>query len=135
MNRIKTRINSIRIIGLTGLQHPQHTTPMSEKSHTTKADLKLIRNIARWGGDLDKEHPVEFFMYFPSEHDAVQAEVDMMNLQFFTKVTQNGNEPNWELYAMKSMKVTTERISGMNRWLEQLAGKHRGKYDGWGTVL
>lgn len=95
----------------------------------------MIRNIARWGGDPDKEHPVEFFMYFPSEHAAVQAEVDMMNLQFFTKVTQNGDKPNWELYAMKSMKVTTERISGMNQWLEQLAGRYRGKYDGWGTVL
>ena len=45
-------------------------------------DKAAIQNITKLGGDLDRKRHVDFFIYFPTENDAVNAEVELINLQF-----------------------------------------------------
>jgi len=98
-------------------------------------DKKVINNIKLLGGDLSKERPVEFFLYFPTELQGVRAEVEMMNLQFYTELRFDKKQDYWHLFATKNMVVETERLVSISNWLEALAKKHGGQYDGWGTMV
>ncbi|SMO47604.1 ribonuclease E inhibitor RraB [Gracilimonas mengyeensis] len=96
---------------------------------------EVVNNITRFGGDLDEERPVDFFLYFPSEYAAVQVEVELINLRFYTEVRYDELTEDWGLFANKKMNVTTERLEDIGNWMEQLANKYGGQYDGWGTVI
>lgn len=98
-------------------------------------DREVVNNITQYGGDLEEERPVDFYLYFPTEHAAVMVEVELINLRFYTEVKFNEYSDDWSLYANKKMRVTTERLEDLGNWMETLAEKHGGNYDGWGTVV
>ncbi len=98
-------------------------------------DAAVVQNITKFGGDLEEERGVEFFLYFPTEFDAVMVEVELINLRFYTQVRFNDFSDDWFLYANKKMEVSIERLEDIGNWMEQLAEKNGGEYDGWGTII
>lgn len=98
-------------------------------------DAKVVENIIRFGGDIEKERPVDFFFYFPSEHAATQVEVQLINLGFNTDVHYFEPNEKWSLTANKKMQVSTERIYEISLWFEKVAEEQGGEYDGWGAPI
>ena len=98
-------------------------------------DKAAIQNITKLGGDLDRKRHVDFFIYFPTENDAVNAEVELINLQFETFVNKSPFDNKWCCSASKKMIVSSERLEDIGNWLEKLAEKNNGNYDGWGTEV
>lgn len=104
-------------------------------SRPKEIDEKVVENIVRFGGDIDKERPVDFFFYFPSELAATQVEVKLINLGFYTDVRYFKRNKNWSLTANKKMQVSTERIYEISLWFEKIAEEQGGEYDGWGAPI
>lgn len=104
-------------------------------SRPKEIDEKVIENIIRFGGDIDKERPVDFFFYFPSEHAAIQIEVKLINLGFDTNVYYLESNESWSLTAHKKMQVSTERIYEISLWFEKISKEQGGEYDGWGAPI
>ncbi|MEP0006537.1 MAG: ribonuclease E inhibitor RraB [Balneola sp.] len=98
-------------------------------------DKSVIQKITKLGGDLDRKRHVDFFMYFPTEIDAVNAEVELINLQFETFVNKSPFDNKWCCNASKKMIVSSERLEDIRNWLEKLTEKNNGNYDGWGTEV
>jgi len=98
-------------------------------------DKAVVDNITTHGGDLEKARYVDFFLYFKNEYDATCVEIELINLGFKTEVNQNSYDNKWGCYAHKKMIVTTERLIDIGDWLEALAEKYNGIYDGWGTEI
>lgn len=100
-----------------------------------KTITKLMKYIARLGGDLTKSREVEFFLYFPSEFEAVQAEVEIFNLQFHTHLKFVADSDEWLCLATKNLLVSTDRLIDISLWMDELAMRFGGHYEGWGTKI
>lgn len=100
-----------------------------------KVDKHVVDNIVRFGGDLEEERPVDFFFYFPSEYAATQVEIKLINLGFNTNVKYFDYNSNWLLRAVKTMRVSTDRIYELSLWLTKVAEEQGGEYDGWGAPI
>ncbi len=104
-------------------------------SRPKEIDEKVVENIVRFGGDIDKERVVDFFFYFPSEHAATQVEVKLINLGFETNVYYFDPNEKLSLTANKKMQVSAERIYEASLWFEKIAEEQGGEYDGWGAPI
>ena len=98
-------------------------------------DKKVVDSITKFGGNVEKARHVDFFLYFNNEYDATCVEIELKNLGFETEVNKNSYNDTWGCYAHKKMKVATGRIIDIGNWLEVLAKKHNGIYDGWGSEI
>lgn len=104
-------------------------------SHREQADRAAVENLHALGTDTSKDHPVEFFLYFPTEWDACIAASQLMNLQFSTSVQYSEHSDQWLCLATKKIMPTSERLIELGNFLEKLALAHDGDYDGWGTPV
>jgi hypothetical protein len=100
-----------------------------------QADKAAVDNIKALGGDTEKEQPVEFFLYFPTEWDACVAKSCLMNLQFSTSIHYSESSDNWLCLAKKKIKPTSARLMELGNFFEQLAVGNNGNYDGWETPV
>lgn len=100
-----------------------------------QADKAAAKNIEILGGNPKEDHPVEFFLYFPTEWDACVAASQLMNLQFSTSVQNSDSSDKWLCFATKEIKPTSERLIELGNFLEKLASANNGNYDGWGTPV
>lgn len=100
-----------------------------------EANKATTNNFHALGGDINKAHPMEFFLYFPTEWDAYVAASQLMNLQFNTSVNYSDQSDEWLCLASKKVKPNSERLVEMGNFLEKLATGNNGNYDGWGTIV
>ncbi len=99
------------------------------------ADKKVIENLEMLGSDMERDHPVEFFLYFPDEQKANIVAAELMNLQFEVSVSYAEIKDEWLCFAIKKIKPSTERMVELSNYLRELAEKNDGNYDGWGTPV
>lgn len=104
-------------------------------SQQERADKAAINNLEMLGSDTERDHPFEFFLYFPDEWNAYAAAAHLFNLQFRVSVSFSEITDDWLCLATKDIKPTTGRILGLSRFLEKLADDNKGEYDGWGTPV
>jgi hypothetical protein len=104
-------------------------------SRPKETDAKAVEQIIRFGGDIDKEKPVDFFFYFPTEYAASQVEVKLLNLGFRTDLHYLDKNKKWSLSANKVMKISTDRIYELSLWFNKVAEEQGGEYDGWGAPI
>ncbi|MCP9291686.1 ribonuclease E inhibitor RraB [Gracilimonas sediminicola] len=104
-------------------------------SRPKEIDAKVVEHIIRFGGDIDKEKPVDFFFYFPTEYAASQVEVKLLNLGFSTDLHYLDKNKKWSLSANKIMKISTDRIYELGLWFNKIAEEQGGEYDGWGAPI
>ncbi|QTN21457.1 ribonuclease E inhibitor RraB [Rhizobacter sp. AJA081-3] len=99
-------------------------------------DAAVIAQLRNAGSDLTKPHPVEFFMYFPTEAAAKRV-ADKLNSQGFTasvKPAASGGLP-WHTFATRRLVPTVEAMVKLRAELTALCALEGGEYDGWGTPI
>jgi len=106
-------------------------------------DLAVLRRLKELGSDLSKPHEVEFFLYFPSEEQAKSAASEIEREGYVVSVYPLSppwwrrlfSEPKWSCCATKSIVPEEETIFETGDWLDGIAERFCGEYDGWGTEV
>ncbi|HET6527385.1 MAG TPA: ribonuclease E inhibitor RraB [Balneolaceae bacterium] len=99
------------------------------------ADSIAISKIEDFGLSFEKEQEMEFFFYFPEEHQAYSVAAELSNFHFKASVSYSEHSDQWLCFATKTINATSERLSELRNWFEALAEQHEGEYDGWGTGM
>ncbi|MBU1423567.1 MAG: ribonuclease E inhibitor RraB [Bacteroidetes bacterium] len=108
---------------------------MEDEKFYKMINLKVIENITRCGGDLNKHHQVEFFIYVPNEEDAYRAAAIIQKVGFEVEVSQSGSDSDWLCLATMKMKPKLSDITKISMYLAKLAESFGGNYDGWETPI
>lgn len=104
-------------------------------SNRKEAEKAALNQLERFGTDTERDHPMEFFLYFPSELNAYKAAAQLFNLQFQVRVGFSESAGDWLCLTTKEIKPTSDRILELSNFMEQLAEANNGVYDGWGTPV
>jgi hypothetical protein len=99
-------------------------------------DADVIAQLRKAGSDLNRSHPVEFFLYFPTE-DAARRVGDAMCALGFTSAIQpaSSGSLDWLVIATRKMVPAVEVMRELRKDLSALSAAEGGEYDGWGTSL
>jgi len=100
-------------------------------------DAGVIAQLRKLGSDLSKPHPVEFFLYFPTEVGANRV-ADKLATQGFTstvKPAASGSSLPWHTFATLQIVPTIGAMAKLRAELSELSASEGGEYDGWGTPL
>ncbi len=106
-------------------------------------DLAVLRRLKELGSDLSKPHTVDFFLYFPSEELARSAASEIEREGYVVRVDcaprpwwrRFFSKPEWGCYANKSIVPEEDTIVEIGAWLDEIAQRFCGEYDGWGTEV
>jgi len=104
-------------------------------SETSSPDGEVIAQLREAGSDLSKPHPVEFFLYFPTEEAAGRAQSRLADRGFTVEVEQAEQGPDWVALARRLMVPTEAELVQIREELNALAEREGGQYDGWGTPV
>ena len=98
-------------------------------------DGEVLAQLREAGSDLSKPHPVEFFLYFPSEEAARHVGVAIADQGFTIEVRQAAQGSNWAVLAGKIMVPNEADLLRIREAFDALATAQGGEYDGWGTPV
>lgn len=99
-------------------------------------DQLALNNLEeKFGFTLEGERLVDFYLYFPEEYQALHAAASLINLQFDTELSYSEYDKLWLCLARKRINMTDDRLTDLRNWIEELAEKNGGKYDGWETMI
>lgn len=99
-------------------------------------DAKTLKALADAGSDLKKPHVIDHWLYFSSESDARAAATDLSAAGFSVEsVAASADSNEWRVLAQKTIVPTLEEVEKTSSYLESLARRHHGEYDGWETQI
>lgn len=98
-------------------------------------DQQAIEKFEKLGIGFEGEKLVDFYFYFPGEHQAYHAAAEFMNLQFKTTVSYSEYGDQWLCLANRKINMNSKRLGDLRIWMEELAGRHGGEYGGWETMI
>ncbi len=98
------------------------------------ADGQVIEQLRKAGSDLRKPHSIEFFLYFPTDQAARAAEKELGS-SFSARVERAAKGPEWLLFLTRAMKPTEPELVKLRSTLNEVAARHGGVYDGWGSQV
>jgi hypothetical protein len=104
----------------------------SKKADLDEAVLIQLKNA---GSDLSKPHKIEFFLYFPTQADAEQAELQIRHANFGAEIRRAAKGNDWLCLATKTMVPDLPALQKIRREFNALAASLGGEYDGWGTEV
>ena len=106
--------------------------------HLHESDEALLAALREAGDDASIPRPVEHFVHFASEQDAMEAAEDAQMLGFAVNAVMQQEDPDSELpftVMLRQFAMTTpEAIAAARFLLEEIAGAYEGTYDGWGCL-
>jgi len=102
---------------------------------TVDGDLVVISQLRQAGSDLSKPHPIEFFLYLPSEQAALRVAERVREAGFRAKVDMGADGNNWLCLAAEDMVPEHRALIEVRARFEKLASDFGGEYDGWGTAV
>jgi regulator of RNase E activity RraB len=105
------------------------------KKGTSDLNQLVIDQLKQAGSDLAKPHDLEFFLYFPTEQAAIEAAKGIQSEVDGLEVNLGADETNWLCFGVKSMVPRPDDLRSMRTRFNQIANKHSGQYDGWGTEV
>jgi hypothetical protein len=100
-----------------------------------RPDEAVIVQLRKAGSNLSKPHPVEFFLYFPTEQIAQQAAEKIRLDGFEPDVKPGATGDQWLCFATKSIEPSLENMEKIRREFASLTASLGGEYDGWGTPI
>ncbi len=102
-----------------------------------KADLDqlVLVQLRESGSDLSKPHNIEFFLYFPTQSDADNARLRVIDAGFGAEVRRAAQGDSWLCFATKTMIPALSDLQKIRRDFTALASSMNGEYDGWGTQI
>jgi hypothetical protein len=96
-------------------------------------DALVLAQLKKAGSDLSRPHPIEFFLYLPTQEAAENAANQIRDKGFDVKVDRAAEGPNWLCLATKSMVPDLTTLEGLRIEFGGIAQSLGGEYDGWGT--
>jgi hypothetical protein len=99
-------------------------------------DAWVLSKLRQAGSDLNKAHPIEFFLYFPSSEAADRVAAKLESQGFTVKSGVNPkSKDQWSVAATKSLVPELAEMVRLRSTLGELAATEHGSYDGWGTEV
>lgn len=96
-------------------------------------DQQVLDQLKDAGSNLNKPHPIEFFLYFPTEELANRAASEVKGEGFNVKVELGADNSSWLCLATKQMIPENVELVRLRKRFDEIAQKFQGEYDGWGA--
>jgi hypothetical protein len=122
------------VAALAGLLSCSQNQREAEKKELSP-DQQVLDQLRGAGSNLEKPHPVEFFLYFPTEELADRAAGEIKAEGFDIKVELGADKSSWLCQATKQMIPRYEDLTRIRKRFDEIARKFQGEYDGWGTPV
>lgn len=98
----------------------------------------ILKQLQRFGSDVNRKHDVSFWLYFPSEQTAQQAAHRAEATGLKPEVSpplKNSDDSKW-LCLLYCPHIPDETLlDGISQFCADLASEFNGKYDGWEASL
>ena len=102
----------------------------------TDPDGQVIEQMQKNGSNLKKPHPLDFYLYFPSEEKARSVASILEKDQFLiTRVERNPKSNAWVVIAQKTLVPVANDVIAISKKLGAVASAHGGEYDGWDAPI
>ena len=102
----------------------------------TDPDGQVIEQMQKNGSNLKKPHPLDFYLYFPSEEEARSVASILEKDQFLiTRVERNPKSNAWVVIAQKTLVPVANDVIAISKKLGAVASAHGGEYDGWDAPI
>lgn len=112
------------------------TPTMSDAEDAMSPDAKTIKALAEAGSDLTKPHDIDHWIYFRDEAGAHAAAKELVAAGFTVEsLSKEPDDSEWRLLARKTMVPYLKDVERQSAFLEELARRNRGDYDGWETQV
>jgi hypothetical protein len=98
-------------------------------------DQAVLTQLRKAGSKLAKPHPVEFFLYFPSEALGNKAAAQIRSSGFHVEVKPGAQGSGWLCLATKQIEPELQSLQQIRAEFTTLANSLGGEYDGWGTPV
>jgi hypothetical protein len=98
-------------------------------------DQQVLDQLREAGSDLSKPHPLEFYLYFPTEESAHRAAERIADDGFSVEVKRAAQRSDWMCYVTKRMAPKRTEIAAIGSRFRSLAREFGGEYDGWETEV
>ena len=98
---------------------------------------RVIENLQKHGDKLEKERPVDHWIYFKSETDRENFlnAIKEMNFEIESKDETSSGESPFSLQLSRIDKADYESVNEYVMYLWQEAQEFNGDYDGWETLI
>jgi len=94
-------------------------------------DDAVIEQLRLAGSNLSKPHPINFYLYAPTQESAERIAGVLSKQGFQVKVEHAATGPDWLALATKEVVPTSAALTNLRRDLTALALREHGDYDGW----
>jgi hypothetical protein len=95
-------------------------------------DAQVMEQLKSAGSNLSKPHPIEFYLYVPTQEAANRVATKARALGYeIKKLDRAAMGPGWLVLAGKTLVPTESALSKSRSELEALAKDEGGEYDGW----
>ena len=104
----------------------------SPREFYRKLDSKVLGFSELAGSDNTKEHHISFWMYLPTEDDALSLAKKLRLEQYEVEVNPpiKGNK-HWLCLAYRTMVPDPDALEEIREHLTKLSLLHNGEFDGW----
>jgi hypothetical protein len=104
-----------------------------QRTHAESWDAKVIARLRSQGYAPFNDYRVDFFLALPDEMacQSVRARLEPEGFSVDVKPMENDPELFFSSHASKTMRLIVPDMQELSRHMTQLAGEHRGRYDGW----
>jgi len=94
-------------------------------------DDAVIEQLRLAGSDLSKPHPIDFYLYAPTQESAERIAGVLSHQGFTVKVEHAATGSEWLALATKKVMPTSAALADLRRDLTAIALREHGDYDGW----
>jgi hypothetical protein len=94
-------------------------------------DQQTLDQLKKAGSNLKKVHPVDFYLYFPTEAKARAAAPSIRKEGCTLVIRLGADDKNWLCLATKKMLPTHSELARLRKRFETICAKYGGEYDGW----
>jgi len=94
-------------------------------------DDAVIEQLRIAGSNLSKPHPIDFYIYVPTQESAERIAGTLSNQGFTVKVRHAATGSDWLALATKEVVPTSSALAKIRHDLTALALSEHGDYDGW----
>ena len=99
-------------------------------------DAKTLKALVDAGSNLAKPHVIDHWLYFRDETSARAAGQELTSTGFSVEgIDKESESADWRLLARKTMVPRLADVEKTSAYLEDLAKRHHGDYDGWETQI
>lgn len=104
----------------------------SPREFFRRLDLKVLGLSERVGSDNTKKHPISFWLYLPTEDDALSLAKELPSDHYEVEVNPPiGGSKDWLCLAYRTMVPDPDELEKIRERLTKLALLHNGEFDGW----